>query len=515
MLRFRVFEDGQVADDWPLRNAHLIGSDSSAMRGDITFRDGEIQVQKRELGSTALALQQPMDSIGEMTVQTTLLPDRDDPYLLSLEQARHRLMMLWAKLEDWGLLDLAKDHPIARAVVKCRELFIEALCFQKSDPAKADRMAKKCLAASVDTSEELALMHAESLLNRRKAAGVLPRYALGCTATLEQKTDAIRATILSNFDFLYLPTPWKSLAVAEGEYRWEVMDDWVQWATKHRLPVVGGPLVSFHHQVLPEWVYIWEHDYDAIRDLIYEHVERVATRYRNSIRAWNAVSGLHVNNQFNFTFDQLMDLSRMTTMLIKKVQPAAKCLVEVRQPFGEYYGNNQRSIPPLMYADLLVQGGIQFDAFVLKVTMGQAQPGQYARDLMQLSNLMDQFSVFGKPVHIVIGAPSAAVEEWMIATPDAADVVDPNSGVWRKTWSPAVQGKWLGAVLRIAMSKPFVETVSWNELVDHGNAELPVGGIIDEELKPKKAFKALVEFRKMLADENAVFNDFGGADHEA
>ncbi len=511
MLRFRVFENGQAAKECALRNAYLIGSDSSAMRGDITFRNGEVQVQKRELGSTSLALQQTLGDLGEMTVQTTLLPDREEPYLLSLEQARHRLMMLWAKLEDWGMLDLDKAHPISRKVAECRRRFVEALCHQKTDPAKADELAKRCLVAAVDTSEELAMIHAETLLNRRKAAGVLPRYALGCAATLDMPDDALRATILSTFDYIYLPIPWKLLAVAEGEYRWEHMDNWVAWSAKHRLPVVAGPLVSFDHRVLPEWVYIWEHDYDAMRDVVYEHVERVVSRYKNQVRAWTAVSGLHANSQFNFTFDQLMDLTRMSTQLVKRVQPASKCLIEVRQPFGEYYGRNQRSIPPITYADLLVQGGIQFDAFILRLSMGQAAPGQYTRDLMQISNLIDQFSVFGKPVHTIIAAPSEPVEEWMISTPDATDVVDPNCGVWRKPWSPPVQAKWLGAMLRIAMSKPYVETVAWTELMDHPGAELPLGGLIDEQMKPKKAFKALVEFRKMLADDKAIFNDFGGA----
>ena len=39
-------------------------------------------------------------------------------------------------------------------------------------------------------------------------------------------------------------------------------------------------------------------------------------------------------------------------MAVKKIQPNARVLIEIREPFGEYYANNQRSIPPMMYADL-------------------------------------------------------------------------------------------------------------------------------------------------------------------
>ena len=506
MLKFQVYDNGAAVQDWPVRNAHLIGSDNSAMRGDITFEEGLIQVNKRELGSASLAIQQPVGDCGELTIQTTLLPDREDPYLLSLEQARHRLMMLYNKLEDWGMFDLDIDHPIHKRLEQCKLLFIDSLCHQGTDPVKADSLAKECLINAIDASEELALIHAQSLLNRRKSAGVLPKYAVGCSVTLAQDSEPVRSAILSNFDFVYLPTPWKELSVAEGEYRWETMDDWVQWAAKNRVPMVGGPLVSFDHHVLPEWIYIWEHDYDALRDLIYEHTERIVTRYKNSIRAWNTVSGLHVNSQFNFSFDQLMDLSRMSTMLVKKIQPAAKVLIEIRQPFGEYYGQNQRSIPPLMYSDLLVQGGINFDAFIIKVLMGQAVSGQYTRDLMQISNLLDQFAVFGKPVHVVVAAPSDPVMEWMISQPgeEGDEPLDPDCGHWRTPWSQGVQSRWLGALFGMAMSKPFVETVSWNELIDHTDAELPLGGLVSEEQQPKKAFQSLIDFRKALTDKDSA-----------
>ena len=46
--------------------------------------------------------------------------------------------------------------------------------------------------------------------------------------------------------------------------------------------------------------------------------------------AWVVVSGLHVNSHFTFSFDQLLDLTRMSTMLVKKIQPNARTLVEIR-----------------------------------------------------------------------------------------------------------------------------------------------------------------------------------------
>lgn len=501
MLKFRVFEGDQPAKQYAIRNAYLIGSDNSAMRANITFADGMLVCDKRESGVAALALQHPVGECGELTLQTCLLPDREEPYLLTVELVRHRLMVLYNKSEDWGMFDLRPEHPVTRRVEMARKLFIEALCMMRDQPARADKIARDALVAAVDGSEELALAHADLLLNRRKSTGALPRYVFGCGVHLEQTDPRIRAGMLSNFDFLALPTPWRMLAPEEGDYRWGLMEDWARWARENEVPIIAGPLVSFESNNLPDWLFIWEHDYETVRDLIYEHVERVVTNFKDTIRVWNVVSGLHINSHFTVAFDQLMDLTRMATMVVKKAQPGAKVLVEIRQPFGEYYSQNQRSIPPLMYTDLMMQGGINFDALSIKLMMGQSSPGQFARDLMQVSSLLDQFAPFGKPVNLVVAVPSEPIGAEMIAVPDPNHPVDPNCGYWRKPWSAMVQSHWLEALIHVALSKPFIESISWNELMDHADIELPLSGLVTETLQPKSAYRRMATFRRLLASK--------------
>jgi hypothetical protein len=193
-----------------------------------------------------------------------------------------------------------------------------------------------------------------------------------------------------------------------------------------------------------------------------------------------------------------MDLTRMTTMLVKKLHDGARTLIEIRQPFGEYYGANQRSIPPMMYADLVVQSGIAFDGFALRYPMGQALPGQHTRDLMQLSDLLDRMQPTAKPVFLSLAVPSEPVTEVMIASPEPGTLVDDNSGHWRRPWSMPVQGHWLEAAFQIAISKPFVEGVAWQELCDHPQIELPLSGLVSEDMQPKDALKRMVSFRQHL-----------------
>ena len=503
MLKFLVFDENGSSENRVPPNAYLIGPDGHAMSADIVAVEGMLIVQKREPTVSALALQQRVGYCGELTVQTCLLPERDEPYLLSLELARHQLKTFYAKLEDWALFDLSPDHAAMRRAELARQLFISALCICPDDMAKADQLAKNSLYSAVDGSEELALAHAELLLQHRKANGMLPKNLVGCRVVTKHDSPKIRSCLTDAFDFLSLPIPWRDLAPEEGEYDWDELDEWIEWAHHHDIHLMVGPLISFEPDHLPDWLYIWEHDYDTVRHLIYDHIQCVIDRYRENIFTWNVVSGLHVNKHFTFTFEQIMDLTRMATTCVKEMQPSAKTIVEIQQPFGEYYSTNPRSIPPLMYANLSVQSGIQFDVLSIKLLMGQATAGQYVRDLMQISNLLDLFSLFGKPLHLTAAMPSDPVTPMMIASPDLNVPIDANCGYWHQPSSPAVQSHWLEALLLIATSRPYVKSVTWHELMDHPDIELPLAGLISENLQPKLSFLRAINFRTSLLDQDS------------
>jgi hypothetical protein len=507
MLKFLVFHDGRPATDYPVQNAYLLGAGNNAMRGRIVFESGVILCEKREQGCAAFALNQSIDDCGELVVQTCLLPDRPEPYILGVELARHRLMLLYSKLEEWSLFDLPSDHPINIRMEEARRLFIGALCAQKQDPADADQQARQCLSAAVDAGEELALLHSETMLARKKAVGALSRRPIGCGVGLEQNNSRVRASLQANFDFLHLPLPWKKLAPEHGRYQWSLLDGWAEWIGRNRAHVVAGPVISFDPRDVPGWLYKSKDDYSKIRDAAYEYMEGLITRMKNLVTAWDVVSGLHVNQSLTLNFEQILEITRMCSMLAKKIQPIAKVLVELREPFGEYYSINPRSIPPMIYADLLTQSGTNFDGFIVKLVMGRAAIGQGARDLLQVSMLLDQYALLGKPLHILISAPSDLTHKIPVAVPNTHDLnhrhFEPTGGYWRRPWSSLVQSSWAEAMFQIALSKPMVESVAWSDIIDHPDIEVPGSGLINNKLEPQSTFGRIKAFRRRLLDPGA------------
>ena len=495
MLRFRVFKNGAPPADIDLSTAYLVGSDNVPIRGEFSYSGGEIVCRKRAPGAAALTLMWEAKNFGTVLLETTRLPERDEPYILNLELARGRVMRLMQKREEWGIFDLPDLTALNDKAQEARDLLLEGITRQ-TEPAKASEFGDKCLELVLPLSEQAALAHADLLLQRRIATRNFPRGAFGMRVEHVITLESYRRALVPNADFARMPMWWKVIEPQEQQFNWHPIDEWMEFLRRARLPVVAGPLVHFAEVSIPEWLYIWEHDYETVRDLLYEHIERVVTRYAPQVALWNVLSGLHVNAQFSFTFDQLMDVTRMAVSLVKKVHGSSRTMIELTQPWGEYYAGNQRSIPPMLYADMVVQSGIQFDVFGVQLKFGLPKEGCWQRDLFAISSLLDRFSTLGKPVMIsAMQAPSSPPES-------IAGMVSP--GVWRRPWSEALQAKWLEAVTDIALSKPYVEAICWQDLVDippkvlPTGQSVPFGGLTTVDLTPKQSLRTWAGLRRAV-----------------
>lgn len=567
MLSFAVFDESGPARQWPLRQAYLFGPGEVPVQSVISFKDGIIRCERPTAEAAGLSLQFQVDAppadepdaaprpapaapggpLGLFALRTCLLPVHPEPYLLSVELARHRIMLVLNKLEQWGLFDLLADHPVMRRFERARGLFTEAVVAQgrhrsdgHADSMEADLLARQSLALAVDAGEQLTLLDAERQIKERalgrlyhravsaateavEGARIIPGgpaknpdgvgvtlpapAAVGCTINPATFTDDLARLAQTSCDFLSIPTRWIDMEPGEGKYAWARTDKWIEWAVRQgKLPIVAGPIVDFRENAVPEWLYIWEHDYETMRELVYEHVKQVVTRYRRTVSRWTVASGLHVNDNIGFTLEQMMDLTRIAALLVKKLHPTARIQVEITQPWGEYFADNRRSMPPTVYADLVSQAGIVVDAYALRLQMGQPAPGRVTRDMMVLSDILDRYAELDKPLAITaVGAPSGPIPQPQ-PVPGSEEPppapIDP--GFWRAPWSPVVQAEWLAQVVAICAAKPFVHSVCWQDFYDGPPSwDMPLGGLITENGQFKPACKRFTEVRQAIKEGRA------------
>ncbi|MGQ0627915.1 MAG: endo-1,4-beta-xylanase [Phycisphaerales bacterium] len=551
MLLFAAFENDQSAQDWPLRHARVLGPEEVVIPGEVTFDRGLIRCERRTEGAGALMLQFPIEheegGRSLLTLRTCLLPQRATPYLLSLELARHRLMLLLNKLEEWAFFDLPADDPITVLVERTRQAFTAALLAQRigkePSPAagwytpEADAAARRALALGIAAGEALAKRQAEKQHTRRvsgelaRAAALVPpenaitdhearasREAwlgspgmllpempvVGCAINPLAQTAELQAVVAAACDFVTLPMRWVDMEPTEGKYAFARTDKWIEWAVRTaKLPVHAGPLIDLRPGCVPDFLYIWEHDYETLRDVVAEHVKNLVTRTRRAVNIWTVASGLPCSSVFRLGYEQVLDLTRVCVTLVRKLAPASKVVVEIAQPWGEYTGGNVpgtnvRSIPPVLYGELMNQLGLPIDALGVRIQMGQALPGRSARDLLTVSHLLDRLAALDRPLAITaLGAPSRAV------SPAASG--DDDSGEIRRPWSPESQAEWLASVAAMAAGKPFVQSICYQDLYDADisqSGEMPGGALVGgpPTWAPKPAAKALAALRTALRE---------------
>jgi len=190
------------------------------------------------------------------------------------------------------------------------------------------------------------------------------------------------------------------------------------------------------------------------------------------------ISGLNVINSFGFGFEQAVEMTRAASVAAREANQRAFRIIEICRPWGEYYATIPATIPPLVYADMVIQSGIKFEAFGLEMSMNEQECGLCYRDMMQLSSVLDYFGLLNKPLYIY---------EVQIPGIDKAESDKPE----QKDWDQDKQKQWLQRFYEIALSKPFIDVVGYGNLTDSKGKATAATGLMTEKLEPKKALEVI------------------------
>lgn len=492
LIRFEIFRNGERVRDFVPVGAMAMGPESVPVPGSVSYSDGLLRIGPVDQ-ATGVALLWDCGAQGTFHLETTRLPPRIRAYNLNVEIARARLMKILQRVEEWGLLNHAEGETTLHRLRALQMKFAEALVLD-GQPEEASKIADEVLADCITLGNELSLHLASLTLNRRQSANTFARYMFGCRIDWSQRNQRLKELFVQNFDYAVVPFTWSKIQPREEVFDTTALDEWIDFLFAHRLPIIAGPLIDFSPSAIPDWAFIWEHDFDVLRDLMIDFVRKTVHRYRKHVSVWNVVGGLHSPSISGLSFEQTIELTRLLVAQVKAMLPQARTLVTIRDPFAEHHSKIPPGVPPMLYAETVAQAGVNCDGFGLEICTGVPSCGCYTRDLFQFSAMIDRLSVTGKPVYITsLSAPSRA-------TPDPSDssegTLDPSrAGHFNEPWSPRMQQYFFDSIARIALGKSFLESVTWADLTDT-NATSPGGGLLDDMLQPRPALDALRTLRQ-------------------
>lgn len=127
MHRFAFFPNGNTNFRPEITSAILLGADGVPVRGEIHLDGTNIVCESRNPDALALSILWPVEGVGTIQLETTRFPARDEPYHLNIELARHRLMRISSRREEWGLYDFLGMNGIATKVDDAQAAFVSAM----------------------------------------------------------------------------------------------------------------------------------------------------------------------------------------------------------------------------------------------------------------------------------------------------------------------------------------------------------------------------------------------------
>ncbi len=480
MLRFAVHSPRSSRVKVDASRGYLLGANDRAVSGKIRTRDGMLECQIESSKAAAVNIECETAEMGRLALSTCLLEQRDEPYQLMLELARHRIKHFIAKCEDWQVW----DHPgAAEALSKwneAREHFTAAMT--SADSQTSEEHASKALVAGLKASERLAIAHAQILMHRRFGSRAASKLVLGVRAdTSIQPTRA--AATLKEFDMVSLPLPWSKIEVAPGAFDFKIVEPWLSWAATAGRTVLAGPLIDLREENIPKWVAAKRGDFNVLRDAIWKFAEAIGEKLGPHVRMWSLARGLDDGDWWPLDLESKIELARRAEVGLRKARKDVPTLLEIDHPFGHRVASCQGAVSPRIFVESLVNEGVHIDCLLLRILMGEPGLEHLTRDLLEVSALLDSYIPYRKPVFVELGAPSAPI--------------DAKAGHWRAPWTTKSQAIWGSRLFSVAMSKPHVELVLWSGLADHG-ADGRQRGMLSSDMQPKPLVKALAAVRGAL-----------------
>jgi GH35 family endo-1,4-beta-xylanase len=484
-VKFQIFQNGNPAYNFRLCGEYVFGNDGIALRRvRLDLKNGIIDCKKQQKETSGLALLWPVNGFGRLVLPTTVLPERGKPYNLNVEIARAKLMQIVNKREDWSILD-----DLGGMSKEAQELFVQAVQ-NLSSPSAASKLADQSLEKAMAFSERLAVKQAESFFNAKSSSHGFSRGCLGCrlepARIFEEK---YVDELMELFGYVSVPIRWADVEPEKDKYDFSLIDSCIQVLSRRKLAICAGPLLCFSADSLPEWLMDGKHDFDFVRERAYQFVLKMVSRYADRIRSWIVISSLNLHNHFAFNFDQVLEMTRSATMAVKSVSNRVLKIIEISNIWGEYYATEPNAMPPVVYIDMLLQSGIAFDAFGLQLQFGRNKSGMHVRDMMTISAVLDKFALLGRALYIT-----------GVEIPSVKDESDDGqlAGEWHGPWNESLQAQWIEELYKIALSKPFVDSVVYSNLVDDSSNVIPNSGLMTRKFEPKKSLITLKKLHETI-----------------
>jgi hypothetical protein len=295
---------------------------------------------------------------------------------------------------------------------------------------------------------------------------------------------------------------WRSIESVEGEYCWDAIDKQLEWCEQQkgdghkqkgeqRLLVRGGPLIDLGPDGLPPWLSRWEHDVFNLRSFVCDFVETAISRYVGRIRIWEVAARANSGGALTLNEENRLMLTASVLGVAKQIDEEAQLIIRVDQPWGDYQARGQHRLSPLQFVDALHRSGVGLAGINLELAMGYLPRGSARRDQMDISRMIDSWSVLNLPIHVTLACPSSSDDD-ALSHPDW----EVDSRVWPSDCDEEHQAICVDRVMELLLAKPSVAGVFITHFSDAEPHQFPYAGMLRADGAAKPALERIITQRQ-------------------
>jgi hypothetical protein len=472
-----------------VQQAYLAGIDRVSWPTRATMEGGCLVLQRSVSDSGNLHIPWVVEGHGNVMLTTGSLMERPEPYKLPLELARGSIAQLRNQLSEWQTIGLTVSDSIREKIALAVQQFSQAVVTQGHETVSS-RWASSALRAALDAADLLAAAYAEQSWAVRRRNGNELTSLLGADLGTSLLDDHAARQFLLSFNAAQVPICWRDTETTEENLSWTTSDTQIAWCKAHGMKVIAGPLLMLAPHSVPDWLCLFDDDFESLFHCVSAFVRAVVSRYHGKVDYWVCAGRVNTTEVLALSEQEELQLVARSLELVHTLDPNTPAIVSFDQPWAEYMSRRYSDFPPLHFADILARANLGLSGAMIEVNLGYYPGGTLPRHPLEFSRQLDMWSLLGLPLWLSISAPSSSHDDSLAQNKTA---VPPGK------WTAEMQQEWAAQYVPLMLAKPMVQGVIWNQLRDSVPHEFANAGLFDSRNQAKPALHTLAAIRQSMS----------------
>ena len=466
--------------DWA--NAYVAGMEGIPWAANCTHTHDLLSIVREVDESGSLFIPYHVEGIGELVLSTASLMERPQPYFLLLELARGTVNRLRNQAVEWEMAGLKLAAELRAKIRHAASLFSRAAMLREADPQQCEELASEAIHAASLAIDSLGTEYSRQALVFRHQQTKRLATLLACDLGMGEPYEGEAAeAFCRTFNSASISINWRQLEPDAGRYDWTLLDKQVAWCEERSLRAISlGPIFQPTRELLPDWIYLWEDDFDQLQSCISQFLQQVVIRYRGRVLLWHCAAGLNLPGALSINEEQRLRLSVRCVEAVRQADAQTPVVISFTQPWAEYMATATMDLSPLHFADALVRADLGLAGLGLQLEFG-CPDGPPPRDALEISQLVERWAMLGLPLMITTSLPSGPARDGR----QPATQFD----------TPDKQREFVERLIPLLLAKQAVHGVIWGQLDDRQDHQPLARGIFDQQGAPKPALEAIAQLR--------------------